>query len=55
MAGASKKFDVSKIQGFTGQIGLRIQLRGHGLKGFNIFEIQRLQGLREAEFQGPKV
>ena len=30
-------------------------LRGHGLKGFDIFKIQRFQGLRDAEFQGPKV
>ena len=30
-------------------------LRGHGLKGFDIFKIQRFRGLRDAEFQGSKV
>ena len=27
-------------------------LRGHGLEGFDIFKIQRFQGLRDAEFSG---
>ena len=30
-------------------------LRGHGLKGFDIFKIQRFQGLRDEGFQGFKV
>ena len=30
-------------------------LRSHGLKGFDIFKIQRFQGSRDERFQGFKV
>ena len=46
MAGASTKFDVSKIHGFQGQIGLRI-LYGVMVSKVSMPKVQGLKGFKD--------